>query len=93
MKHLQLGLKKTSSNTPAAQNLAKSFYSARKFNFLSQGEVAKQLQVDISFVGRTEKGERVPDLVELYWLCSVLKVDIEVLLKQVMSDLNVNNSE
>lgn len=87
------GFKKASPRTPAAANLTKRLTSARKQQCLALWGVAEKLQVDISFVRRTEKGERVPDLVELNRLCTVLKLDIEVLLKQVMSDLNVHTTE
>lgn len=67
--------------------MVKTIYSVEYFDLLlmlrkkrldanlSQKELAKRLNVKRSFVGKTERGERRLDVIELQALCRALGVD------------------
>lgn len=81
------GHKKASSGTPAAINLGQAINRARRREFLSQAYVARALGVNNSFVVGTEKGTRVPDLIELLRIAKVLNLDETKLMSKVVDDL------
>ena len=56
----------------------------RKACNLTQRELAKQLNIHHSIIGKIETGERQVNVVELIVLCEVLKADPLLIIKQLI---------
>jgi transcriptional regulator with XRE-family HTH domain len=50
---------------------------------LTQAELARRLGVPRSFVGKTERGERRIDVIELEKLCGVLGIELQAFMSEL----------
>ena len=64
-----------STHTPHYEALREKLVAMRKEAELTHRQLAEKLGREHSFVWRIEKGERRLDLVEFFWVCSILGQD------------------
>ena len=63
--------------------LQKALIEARQSANLTQAEVSVRLNKPQSFVSKYESGERRLDIIELLEICSILSVDIHVIIERI----------
>jgi transcriptional regulator with XRE-family HTH domain len=63
--------------------LQKALIEARQSAGLTQAEVSVRLNKPQSFVSKYESGERRLDIIELLEICSILSVDIHVIIERI----------
>ncbi len=79
---------KTSIHSPEHIWLRNRLISRRKELHLSQRELAKEMGVIFSFIGKVETGDRRLDLIEFIKYCKVLDIDTKELLTQLEEKIN-----
>ena len=59
------------------QKVGQRLKSLRKENNISQEKVALGIDVDLSFIGRIEKAQRIPSLKTIYLLANFFEMNIK----------------
>lgn len=63
-----------------ASRIGRRIRAFRKLKRIQQIEMAKQINVSVTVLGRIERGEKIPEQTTLVKIAEVLQIDIEELI-------------
>lgn len=63
-----------------ASRIGRRIRAFRKLKRIQQIEMAKQINVSVTVLGRLERGEKIPEQTTLVKIAEVLQIDIEELI-------------